>query len=83
MRGVGRSVRLLGLALLVAAGAASVLWWRAWMYRGWPGTPGRLPGLLGADGEAVYDAHHIEMFLVSPAAFTLIAVVVSRLRRAT
>ena len=76
--------RILGKAalLIAAAGVTSVLWWRAWMYWGWPGTPGFLPRLLGADGEAAYDAYGTEMFLVSLAVLSLVAIVVSRLRRA-
>jgi hypothetical protein len=67
---------------IVSAGIVSVLWWRAWMYAGWPGTPGILPQLLHADGEGVYDAYAFEMFFVALVVFAAVAFAVARSRRA-
>jgi hypothetical protein len=46
----------LGLALV--AGAE---WWKLWMMYGWPGAPGFLAKLLGAQGDRFYDAMQDEL----------------------
>jgi hypothetical protein len=49
------------LALSVVGGG---VWWSLWMNRGWPGSPGLLKRVLGADGEYAYDATQWEMTLI-------------------
>lgn len=40
------------------------IWFELWMYHGWPGPPGLLASLIGADGERAYDAVMDEMFII-------------------
>jgi hypothetical protein len=61
----------LAATIVAAAAALSILWWRGWMYAGWPGSPGVLARLLSADGEAAYDAYAAEMFLILLASFII------------
>jgi hypothetical protein len=42
----------------------SVIWWRLWIYHGFPGTPGWWSSLAGWDGEAAYDGVFYEMYVV-------------------
>jgi hypothetical protein len=69
--------------VVASAAGLTIIWWRGWMYSGWIGTPGVLPGILNSDGEAVYDAYAAEMFLFLVVCFTGIAFGISRLRSAT
>ena len=69
-------------SLIVSAGTACVFWWNAWMYRGWPGSPGIVARLLHADGEAAYDANALEMFLIALAVFAAARFSFVRWRRA-
>jgi hypothetical protein len=59
----------LGLTLLCAA--LSILWWRGWMYHGWPKAPGLLGNFLAADGEGSYDLAWCDMILTLLAVTTL------------
>ncbi len=40
------------------------VWFSLWMHHGWPGPPGVLARLLGADGERAYDATMDEMSII-------------------
>jgi hypothetical protein len=55
---------LAAILSVVPATALSVVWWLAWMYRGWPGAPKLLRHFISADGEGAYDLVHLDMFLV-------------------
>ena len=53
---------LLCMFLSVVLGA---VWWGLWMNHGWPGATGLLAKVLGAQGDAYYDAMQDEMTLWS------------------
>ena len=52
------------LGVLLASILLGGLWWRLWMYHGWPGSPAVIPRLLGEDGEGAYQALMDEMILI-------------------
>lgn len=54
-------------ALVGPAAMLALLWWRAWLYRGWPGPPIALAHFaLGTlSGESAYDLALADMFLWS------------------
>jgi hypothetical protein len=72
--------QILGLSLLAFV-LGEGLWWSLWMNHGWPTLPNILGGLLGADGEAAYDAQGDQMAIVIFIAL-LAAWFVGRQRRA-
>jgi hypothetical protein len=53
----------------------SIAWYRLWWDFGWIAPPGFLHGLPGIDGEASYDATHLEMLTLLLLALALLAVI--------
>ena len=51
--------------LMITASVSAIVWWRLWIYDGWPGTLGILHQFIEVDGESSYDLELLEMFLVS------------------
>ncbi len=70
------------LLIWVLAFIAARMWWRVWLYDGWPGSPGLLRLFVSVDGEASYDLEYLEMFLVVGLGLTLISVAWSFNRKA-
>lgn len=42
----------------------SIVWWKAWLYHGWIGSPKWLFSIFEVDGESAYDLVMLEMFLI-------------------
>jgi 4-amino-4-deoxy-L-arabinose transferase-like glycosyltransferase len=72
------------LALLVApflfSYPISFAWYQLWWDFGWSAPPRFLHGLPGVDGEASYDATHLEMLSFLMFTFGFIAIVAAYLR---
>lgn len=49
---------------LVGVLAGAVVWWRLWMYHGFPGAPPLLRPFVWTDGESSYDRGFAEMILI-------------------
>ena len=56
------SLAIAGAAVL--SEALALVWWRFWMYSGWPGPPPIVRLFVQADGERSYDLVELDMFLV-------------------
>jgi len=54
----------LPLGWVVTALFFSTMWWRLWIYHGWPGASGILARVWHADGEGAYSAMAAEMFFI-------------------
>ena len=83
---LGRSGHLLrrtafGVGWLLTAFLLSISWYRAWMYKAFPGATGTLSQLLHADGERAYDVMAVEMFFICAAALAVIVLVGRQLLR--
>lgn len=50
---------------VLAAIPVAALWWRAWMYQGWPGPPPFLALFMHTDGEASYDRVFLEILVLA------------------
>ena len=70
-------------AFFALASLLALLWWRAWLYSGWPSPPSAVAHLvLGeASGEGSYDLVWADMFLWSLVALFTAALLIRRVTR--
>jgi hypothetical protein len=61
-RAVSTTLQVIALAA-VSLWLGEAVWWSGWMNDGWPAPPNVLAHVLGADGEAAYDAQGDQMAL--------------------
>ena len=53
---------LAGVGVTAAAYISAAVWWRLWMYEGWPAPPRYLHRFIWSDGEGSYNLTYAEMF---------------------
>jgi hypothetical protein len=75
-----RTILILGISI-IASFILSIIWWNAWMYKGFSGPFVISGALISCDGEFCYSLKQLDMFLISLGLMIISIVLIKVLRR--